>query len=130
MVGYCGGSQPNPSYRHIQDYTEAIRVEFSTAHHSFASVIDLFLSAQGSNAFLRCSSSRQYRSVLWYSTEAQHAAIEKAIALHCQRHGKSRADFKVAVEPLGRFFYRAEEYHQHFNAKRSLSLKSRAIDDE
>ena len=68
------------------------------------------------------------RSAIWYATEAQHAAIEKAIALHCQRHGKSRADFKVAVEPLGRFFYRAEEYHQHYNAKLRGHIKSRAID--
>jgi peptide methionine sulfoxide reductase MsrA len=109
----------------MMDYTEAIRVEFATAHHSFESVLGAFLAAQGSQAFSRCSSSRQYRSAIWYTDAAQREAAEKAIILHCQRFGKARADFKIDVEQLGEF-YAAEDYHQHYTAKMHGHIKSRA----
>jgi peptide-methionine (S)-S-oxide reductase len=115
VVGYTGGSKPNPTYRNMQDATESIRVEFNPAHHSVGVILEAFF--QGVDAFGRgCGSGRQYRSAIWYVSAEQKAAIDKAVALHCQRRGKQVADFRIPIEAATPF-YRAEEYHQHYTAK-------------
>jgi peptide-methionine (S)-S-oxide reductase len=96
------------------DHTEAIRIEFNPAEHSFSDLLRVFL--KGIDPFNRCSSSRQYRYAIWYVDEQQKAEIDAVIRAICQAKGKTRADFKVDVEAAVDF-YKAEEYHQHYTAK-------------
>jgi len=104
----------NPTYRHMKDATEAIRVEFNPATHNYGDFVKMFL--KGIDPFNRCSSSRQYRYAIWYVNDAQKAEIERVVDEVCKKAGKTRAQFRVDVEPAGTF-YKAEEYHQHYSAK-------------
>jgi methionine-R-sulfoxide reductase len=69
----------------------------------------------------------QYRSVIFYTTEAQHKAALAAIA----KRPKTPPTV-TAVEPVGPF-YLAEEYHQHYFLKNHINAcpaKSGALPNE
>ena len=104
-VGYCGGSKPNPTYHSLGDHSEAIQIDFDPQLIGYEQLLDMAL-AEGN--FSSSSSSRQYRSVVFYHTPQQKLAAQKA---HCP-----------AVEPVG-IFTRAEDYHQKYYLQQSSVVK-------
>eukprot|EP00957_Ditylum_brightwellii_P188094 14320032-Ditylum_brightwellii.AAC.1 len=74
VVGYTGGSEPNPTYSNIKDATEAILVEFDPSVVSYEDIL-LEWSKQHSPYFPQKT---QYRSAIFYRTEEQRAlALER-----------------------------------------------------
>lgn len=60
------------------------------------------------------SAKGQYRSVIFYTTEAQRAAAEASRAMRAER---SKRPISTKIEPA-QPFWRAEEYHQRFYEKK------------
>ena len=95
------------SYQNIQDYTEALFIEYDPNVVSYDAILKLWRSQH-----TPYSSKRQYRSAILYLNEKQ----KESAASFCV--GETYVD----VEPVTKFFM-AEEYHQNYLAKmRSGSL--------
>jgi len=114
IVGYSGGSKPNPTYPKILDATESIWIEFDPDTISFE---DLVVEWARMHKPIR-QTSRQYRSVIFYGDEEQKMLAEDAVRGMRQQFGSIVSIF-VDIEPWSRF-YRAEEYHQDYYAKKGM----------
>ena len=123
-VGYSGGSTPDPDYRAVCNgdtgHAEAVRVEFDPAQVSYSRLLEIFwenhdpttLNRQGPDV------GTQYRSAVYYHNEAQKAEAMSSRERR-QASGKHRRPIVTEITPAAEFF-RAEEYHQRYLAKRGM----------
>ncbi len=124
QVGYTAGTSANPDYRAVCNgdtgHAEAVEVEFDPAFVSYDTLLDVFwenhdpttLNRQGPDV------GAQYRSGIYYQEEAQRAAAQ-ASKERRQASGKYRRPIVTEISPAS-VFYRAEEYHQRYLAKRGM----------
>lgn len=110
VVGYSGGKTKDPTYRSIQDHTEALLVEFDPAVVSYEDLVISWTQMHNPNYQSKC----QYRSAVWYLDEEQKEVAEEVVKAW---KASAREPLYTSVEPA-LTFYRAEEYHQHFLSKR------------
>lgn len=112
-VGYAGGRKSWPTYRNIQDHTEAVRIEYDPNVVTFESLLDVFLNELGGPP-VSPSYSRQYRSAILVHNSTQRAIALQKIEQWSNRYGgrKLYIDVEDATD-----FYRAEEYHQKYMEK-------------
>ncbi len=114
--GYMGGHTENPTYKDIctgaTGHAEVTRVDFDPAVLPFAHVLAWFwrlhdpttLNRQGNDV------GTQYRSAIFYHSEAQRDAAEASKAA-------AAGDFRdpiVTEISAASTFYPAEEYHQEY----------------
>lgn len=123
-VGYTGGSTPDPDYRAVCNgdtgHAEAVQVEFDPSQVSFAQLLEIFwenhdpttLNRQGPDV------GTQYRSAVYWHGDAQKAEAA-ASRERRQASGKHRRPIVTEIAPASPFF-RAEEYHQRYLAKRGM----------
>lgn len=123
-VGYTGGATSDPDYRAVctgdTGHAEAVEVRYDPSQVSYSGLLDIFwenhdpttLNRQGPDA------GTQYRSAVYFHDERQHA---EAIASRERRQasGSYRRPIVTEITPASAF-YRAEEYHQRYLAKRGL----------
>lgn len=114
--GYCGGHLENPDYKSVTSSTtghaEAIQIAFDPAQISYAKLLEVFWQAHDPTTLNRQGADvgTQYRSSIFYHTEAQRAAAEKS-KIEAQK-GFSRP-IVTEIVPLTKF-YKAEGYHQDY----------------
>ena len=89
------------SYQTMQDYTEALLIEYDPTVVSYEAILKLWRSQH-----TPYPSKRQYRSAILYRNEQQKNMAESFCA----------NETYVDVEPVTKF-YIAEEYHQNYLAK-------------
>jgi peptide-methionine (S)-S-oxide reductase len=106
LVGYAGGTAPNPTYQNIQDYTEALLIEFDPTVISYRALLGLWKDMHSPYP-----SNRQYRSAVLTTNAAQDEVARE----FCQK-----IQF-VDIEPATTF-YLAEEYHQNFLQKQRAGV--------
>ena len=109
IVGYTGGIAPSPTYRNIQDHTEALLIEFNPHQISYEDLVIEWSRMHTPVRKTKC----QYRSAVWYLNDEQKEICESTLIGMKATYG---TDFSSSMEPATRF-YRAEEYHQNFHAK-------------
>jgi peptide methionine sulfoxide reductase msrA/msrB len=121
-VGYQGGTLKNPSYEDVcsgrTGHAEVVHVEYDPAKASYDQLLDLFWEEHDPTTPNRQGPDvgTQYRSVIFYYTPAQKAAAEASKAkLEAANHFKRPIVTQIVPAPD---FYRAEEYHQQYLAKR------------
>lgn len=108
VVGYTGGSNPNPTYRSVcsgDGHTEAIMVEFDPTQVSYETVMRRVLKQAHGGGW----GGKQYQSAVWYQSDEQ-AAIARKVA-------KELGKTSVPVLP-GKKWTDAEKYHQHYYGTR------------
>jgi peptide-methionine (S)-S-oxide reductase len=119
-VGYSGGLTPNPTYEEVctgrTGHAEVVRVVFDPAKVSYAELLKLFWENHDPTQGYRQGNDigTQYRSVIYYTTDAQKAEAEASKKAYESR--LSRAGFgaiTTEIAPLGEFYY-AEDYHQQY----------------
>lgn len=116
--GYSGGTMENPSYAAIctgkTGHAEVIRVEFDPGQITFNDLLTVFFATHDPTTLNRQGSDAgtQYRSVIFYESEAQKQAAEEFIKKlnDSDPHGKPVV---TEVKPQGAF-YPAEEYHRDY----------------
>lgn len=109
-VGYAGGKTEWPTYRSIQDHTEACRIEFDPTIISYR---DILISFFDMHSPFSAPYSRQYRSaILVHNDEQQKIADDLVATLQVG----SKRKIYTSIEPHTDF-YRAEEYHQKYIQK-------------
>jgi peptide-methionine (S)-S-oxide reductase len=121
-VGYAGGTTENPTYEdvctHETGHAEVVQVEFDPAQVSYEKLLEVFWSNHDPTTRDRQGPDvgSQYRSVVFYHTpEQQRAAEEFKSKLDQGNHFSRPVVTQIAPAPA---FYRAEEYHQQYLAKR------------
>ncbi|MGB6482853.1 MAG: peptide-methionine (S)-S-oxide reductase MsrA [Candidatus Acidiferrales bacterium] len=121
-VGYTGGATKNPSYKDVctgsTGHAEAVEVEFDPAQVSYRELLAAFfqnhnpttLNSQGPDF------GTQYRSAIFIHDAEQEAAARESIAA-LEKSGVFKRPIVTQIKPASDF-YRAEEYHQQYLAKR------------
>ncbi|ADQ69433.1 methionine sulfoxide reductase A [Halogeometricum borinquense DSM 11551] len=119
--GYAGGHVENPTYEEVCEGTtghaEVIQVEFDPEEISFAELLEVFFAIHDPTTEDRQGPDvgSQYRSAVFYHTEAQRETVESLID-EMNESGVYDDDIVTEVAPLDTF-YEAEEYHQDYYEK-------------
>ncbi len=120
-VGYTGGSLANPSYEQVKTgqtgHAEAIRVVFDPERMSYETFLGYFFRMHDPTTRNRQGNDvgAQYRSAIFYLSEAQKATAEKVKA-DVDASGKWPRPLVTDIVPA-KDFYSAEEYHQDYLVK-------------
>ena len=123
-VGYMGGTRDNPSYHDVcsgeTGHAEVVHVEFDPARVDYQRLLDVFFANHNPTTRNRQGPDfgTQYRSVIFYHDDAQRVAAEATIASLTEL-GAFPRPIVTQVVPASTF-WRGEEYHQQYLAKRGL----------
>ena len=122
-VGYEGGTLQNPTYEDVctdrTGHAEVVEVEYDPEQVSYNTLLDTFWANHDPTTKNRQGPDvgTQYRSTVFYHTPEQEVA---ARASREQAQARFRKPIVTEIVPAAEF-YRAEEYHQQYLAKRGLS---------
>lgn len=123
MPGYAGGTVVNPTYEQVcsgeTGHAEAIQLTFDPKIISFEKILTVFFHLHDPTTMNKQGNDvgPQYRSVIFYASDAQKAAAQKV--------KKEIEDAKLypdkIVTEITPFtnFYPAEDYHRDYYAKNS-----------
>jgi peptide methionine sulfoxide reductase msrA/msrB len=146
IVGYCGGTEPNPTYEVVSSektgYRESIQITYDPTKISYDQLLDIYWRqidpTQADGQFTDIGPS--YRAAIFYGNDDEKkiaAASKEKLA----RSGKFNKPIVTEILPAMKF-YPAEAYHQkyyqqnpeHFEAFEEgsgrVSFKKKAWSDE
>lgn len=120
LPGYSGGTKDEATYEKVSSGTtghaEVTYVEYNPAEISYHDLLTVFFASHDSTTLNRQGNDvgPQYRSVIFYTTEAQKEEAEKFIAEinNSQKEGEQTV---TEVVPFSEFF-EAENYHKDYYA--------------
>lgn len=121
-VGYQGGHTENPTYRdvcsHTTGHAEVVQLKFDPEKVSYEDLLRIFFAMHDPTQVNRQGPDvgDQYRSVIFYHTEAQKASAEK-IKAQLDGTGEYKRPIATQIEAAPTF-WPAEDYHQEYFAKR------------
>jgi peptide-methionine (S)-S-oxide reductase len=122
-VGYAGGFTPNATYEEVcggrTGHTEVVRVVYDPNKVSFQQLLAAFWESHDPTQGMRQGNDvgTQYRSAIYYTTEAQRRAAEQSRGVYQEALGKAhRGSITTEIRDAPEFYY-AEEYHQQYLAK-------------
>lgn len=124
VSGYEGGHTVNPTYKDVctdrTGHAEVVEVEYDPAKVNYDKLLDVFWTSHDPTQVNRQGpdTGTQYRTVIFFHTPEQEQAA-RASKSRLEASGRFRRPIATAIEPA-QPFYRAEEYHQQYLAKRGL----------
>ncbi len=118
VSGYIGGKTLNPTYKDIctgeTGHAEAIQITFDPKKVTYEDLLEVFFGTHDPTTLNRQGADvgTQYRSEIFYHSEAQKDKAEKYISLI----GSEKLYDKEIVTKVSKatVFYPAEEYHQNY----------------
>jgi peptide-methionine (S)-S-oxide reductase len=119
--GYAGGTVPNPTYEQVSTGTtghaEVVAIEFDPAVIGYDKLLTVLFASHDPTTKDRQGNDvgPQYRSVIFYTTDAQRQTATAFIA-DLNASSAAGAPIVTALEPLSAF-YRAEDYHLDYYAR-------------
>jgi peptide-methionine (S)-S-oxide reductase len=123
-VGYSGGTTKDPTYEMVctgrTGHAEVVQVEFDPEKVSYEELLQTFWQSHDPTQLNRQGPDigAQYRSAIFFHSPEQEAAAHASREAE-SRSGRHRRPIVTEITPAGPF-YRAEEYHQQYFAKRGL----------
>ncbi len=124
-VGYEGGETENPSYKEVctdrTGHAEVVEVTFDPSQVSYDALLGVFWANHDPTQLNRQGPDfgTQYRTVVFYHTPEQQQKAE-ASKQALEASGRFRKPIVTQIVPA-QTFYRGEEYHQQYLAKRGMS---------
>src|SRR5258707_15296282 len=119
-VGYEGGFTPNPSYEEVctgaTGHTETVRVVFDPAKVSYLQLLKVFWESHDPTQGMRQGNDigTQYRSAIFYKSDAQRAAAEQSRADFAKKLTEAGyGEISTEIVPASEFYF-AEDYHQQY----------------
>jgi len=118
MPGYAGGTTKNPTYEQVctgnTGHAEVIRIEYDLIEIDFKDLLTVFFATHDPTTLNRQGndSGTQYRSAVFYTTEAQKKEAEKFIE-DLESSDPSGKPIVTELQPLDAF-YEAEDYHREY----------------
>jgi peptide-methionine (S)-S-oxide reductase len=122
QVGYSGGKIDNPSYEEVCSQTtghaEVVEVTFDPSLLSYQELLSKFWNCHDPTQLNRQGPDfgTSYRSAIFYNSEEQRIEAEASLARE-DSSGRHRRKIVTEIKPAGKF-WRAEEYHQKYLARR------------
>lgn len=119
--GYAGGEKASPTYEQVcsgaTGHAEVVQITFDPAVVSFRELLEIFFTIHDPTTLNRQGGDvgTQYRSAIFYHSEAQSTEAEKLIA-ELNNEGIWDAPIVTQVQPLPPY-YPAEKYHQEYFAR-------------
>ena len=118
LVGYCGGTEPNPTYELVGSektkYRESIEITYDPAKISFDQLLDIYWKeidpTQADGQFTDIGPS--YRAAIFVNND-EEKKIAEASKEKLARSGKFDKPIVTEILP-GMKFYPAEAYHQKY----------------
>lgn len=123
-VGYAGGNKEEPTYQDVcykdTGHAEVVHMKFNPEEISYERLLSLFWKNHNPTTRDRQGPDigSQYRSVIFYYSEEQKAEAEKQKA-ELDASGRYLNPIATQILPAPKF-WRAEEYHQQYLAKKGL----------
>jgi peptide methionine sulfoxide reductase msrA/msrB len=120
-VGYSGGTTANPTYQEVctggTGHAESVQIEFDSTKLSYEHLLDYFYRMHDPTTLNRQHNDigTQYRSAIFYTSEAQKKTAEQVKA-RWDKSGKFNRPITTEITAAGKF-YPAEEYHQKYLVK-------------
>jgi peptide-methionine (S)-S-oxide reductase len=119
--GYIGGKTENPTYKEVcsgySGHAEAIKITYNPDEVAYEDLLEIFFATHDPTTLNRQGADvgTQYRSEIFYTSEAQKSAAENFIKLLTDQdiYGKKIVT-KVSKASI---FYPAEDYHQDYYAQ-------------
>ncbi len=122
-VGYEDGTLKNPTYEDVctdsTGHAEVVEVDYDPEKVSYEQLLETFWGNHDPTTKNRQGPDvgTQYRSAILYHTPEQESAAKASLQA---AQAKFRRPIVTEIVPAAQF-YRAEEYHQQYLAKRGLS---------
>jgi peptide-methionine (S)-S-oxide reductase len=119
VSGYAGGAEANPSYKAVAmgrtTHAESVQIIYDPEQISYRELIDFFWTTHDVTRSdgVWPDFGPQYRSILLYQNENEHATIKASRATYEANTGKQVATEIKALDK----FYPAEAYHQDYAQK-------------
>jgi peptide methionine sulfoxide reductase msrA/msrB len=118
VVGYCGGTEPNPTYKLVTsektNYRESIEIIYDPAKISYEQLLDIYWRqidpTQSDGQFTDIGPS--YRAAIFYGN-ADEKKIAEASKEKLARSGKFKKPIVTEILPAMKF-WPAEDYHQKY----------------
>ena len=116
--GYCGGAKETANYEAVctgrTGHAEAIRITYDPSKITYDQLLDIFFDAHDPTQLNRQGADvgTQYRSAIFYASDAEKQAAEKKIAA-LNTAKRFPRPIVTTLEPLTEF-YAAEDYHQDY----------------
>jgi peptide methionine sulfoxide reductase msrA/msrB len=118
LVGYCGGTEPNPTYELVGSektkYRESIEITYDPAKISFDQLLDIYWKeinpTQADGQFTDIGPS--YRAAIFYGSD-EEKKIAEASKEKLASSGKFDKPIVTEILPAMKF-YPAEAYHQKY----------------
>jgi peptide-methionine (S)-S-oxide reductase len=123
-VGYEGGHTENPTYKDVctdrTGHAEVVEIEYDPSKVSYEQLLNVFWNEHDPTQVNRQGPDfgTQYRTVIFYHTPEQER-IARASKEALQKSGKFSRPIATEIVPA-QTFYRAEDYHQQYLAKRGM----------
>lgn len=121
VVGYSGGSVPDPSYEQVctgrTGHAEVVQVTFDPETVSFREILEVFFAIHDPTTPNRQGADvgPQYRSAIFYHDDDQRRVAEEVIQ-ELEEEDIWGKPIVTEVSPI-KEFYEAEEYHQEYYQK-------------
>lgn len=118
VSGYAGGHVPSPSYKQVTGghtgHAEVVEIQYDPKEVGLDTLLDVYFTIHDPTTLNRQGNDvgPQYRSVAFYRSDAEKAAIEAAIA-RTAKSGEWSGAIVTEVQPLTDF-WPAEDYHQQY----------------
>lgn len=118
VSGYMGGHVDNPTYQQVctgkSGHVEVVQVTFNPEIAPYREILNVFFAMHDPTSFDRQGNDAgpQYRSVIFYHSDAQRAAADETIR-ELNTEGIWDAPIVTEVRPAATF-YPAEDYHQDY----------------
>jgi methionine-S-sulfoxide reductase len=118
FVGYCGGTEPNPTYELVSTektgYRESIQITYDPAKISYDQLLDIYWRqidpTQADGQFTDIGPS--YRAAIFFNNDDEKK-IAEASKEKLARSGKFKKPIVTEILPAMKF-YPAEAYHQKY----------------
>jgi methionine-S-sulfoxide reductase len=118
VVGYCGGTEPNPTYELVSSektgYRESIQITYDPAKISYDQLLDIYWRqidpTQADGQFTDIGPS--YRAAIFYGNNDEKKIAETSKE-KLARSGKFKKPIVTEILPTMKF-YPAEAYHQKY----------------
>ena len=124
-VGYAGGELARPTYHQVcsgcTGHAEVVLVEYDPEQVSYRQLLEVFWAEHDPTQLNRQGRDvgSQYRSVIFVH-DAEQEARAQASRTELEQAGRYKSPIVTEIMPLSGF-WRAEEHHQKYLAKRGLA---------
>ncbi len=122
VVGYTGGTRPNPTYEQVctgvTGHAEAVEVTYDESQASYRTLLEIFWANHNPTTPNQQGPDRgsQYRSVIFFHDDIQKAEAEASVP---EVQQKWERPIVTEIVPATTF-YPAEDYHQRYFEKRGI----------